>query len=397
MSKNMFAVFASDSEGEEGAKTETKQHTTKGKQTKSQPTKPAAQKQPQGKETGDNRDVQAKDTRGRGRGGRGRGDRGDRGVRARGDRGTRGERGYRGRGGRGDYEERYEEGGERQNYRGRGERGARRGGRYRGGERGTRGTRGDKREVYSHLATKDQVIKEGEEEKGEPNIGENRHRNYPTHEGYDKRSGTGYGKEVRKGGMGKGGWGNPDYERTLEHKDADVAAEIAEEGHPDVAGEVDPSLLPAEETKEKPAQEAPAAPQEEEEDDTKMSAKEFLEKRKKEHENLKKPEARKPEEITVKNIEKHSEGKKTDKLAGSTIKSHESYAPTKIKSEVELGFGAAPAEEEEEEYYPRGGRGRGGRGRGGRDRGGFQGGRGNKPRGRGGKKFTAADSDFPSL
>lgn len=292
--------------------------------------------------------------RGRGRGGRGRGDRarGDRG-RGRG-RGGFGGEGYdtevrggrgRGRGGRG---------------RGRGERGRGRGrfdrGRGRGGYRG----RQDQEGAYSHLATKEQVLSKEELEASQAEgAEEHATEEFGKHGGYDKRSGTGHGREVKKGGAGKGGWGVEETDN-LEHRDAEAAAEIAE-------GE-----QPATETEEAKVEGEGEAEGEGEPEANTMSYAEYLEKRKQDNANLTKTEARAPEEIKLKNIQKH-EGKKAAKGAASAIKAHESYAPTGIKSEVDLGFGAAPdsSDDDEPSYNDRGrgGRGRGGRGRGGRGRG----------------------------
>jgi hypothetical protein len=121
---------------------------------------------------------------------------------------------------------------------------------------------------------------------------------------------------------------------------------------------------------------------------------------------LKRPEARKPEELKVQNIQKHEKEDSAVKPIKSNIKKHEAHSIRGIGGDVELGF--QPVGEEEEETYDRP-RGRGGRGRGGRGARGDRGGRGfhantsdrGAPRGgRGGKrgqKFNPRDDDFPTL
>ncbi|CAI2378709.1 unnamed protein product [Moneuplotes crassus] len=52
------------------------------------------------------------------------------------------------------------------------------------------------------------------------------------HEGYDKFSGTGHGKEMKKGGHGKGGIGDEDYSKIAEHHSATVAADLLEDEVP---------------------------------------------------------------------------------------------------------------------------------------------------------------------
>ena len=49
------------------------------------------------------------------------------------------------------------------------------------------------------------------------------------HEGYDKKSGTGHGKDVKKGGHGKGGWGDEDYDKLAKNHSATEAAELIAE------------------------------------------------------------------------------------------------------------------------------------------------------------------------
>jgi plasminogen activator inhibitor 1 RNA-binding protein len=399
MSKNMFAAFASDSEDDGKVKEEVKKVATK-------VTKPATQKPKKGAQEERVANAEQNPTRGRGARGRGRG-------------GNIvwkslnnyfhfiGDRPYPNK-----YQDREQEGEElapREGYRGgRGARGANTRG-YRGERGGRGGFRGgryrERNEAYTHLATREEVT--GTDAPAEQQVSYGGERNYKSHGGYDRRSGTGYGKEVKKGGAGRGNWGGASYERRYEHTDASTANKIAEEGE----GEENKGESEATETKvEETKVEAPVEPVEPEEVEAPtQSYAEYLAQKKKNNENLTRAEGRKPEEIKVKNIEKHNEGKKV-KTVGSSIKSHETHAITGIKAEIEVGF--APIGDEEEEVYdrPRGGRGRGDRGRGdrggrgGRGRGGYQdrteyrGGRGGRGgRGKTGKGFAATEDDFPSL
>jgi hypothetical protein len=60
------------------------------------------------------------------------------------------------------------------------------------------------------------------------------------HEGYDRQSGTGRGKEVSKGGSGRGNWGNPKEEAEQAEKEhlEDVAASATDEETAVAAGVV---------------------------------------------------------------------------------------------------------------------------------------------------------------
>lgn len=391
----MFAAFASDSEGEEEQKQLAKKEPVK---TTKQDKKKEKDTNFKGKVKNEDEHVPWKDLKGekapRGRDdrprGRGRGDRyrGDR-YRGRGDRGRydrgrgrpRGDR-YRGRGrGRRNYDEgegrddrgpdyvpkEYKEGdGENWGERPRGRYGRRgRGGRFgRGGHRykyhieGSYSKAAPRSEV---LTDKDREVEEQVQKEIDAQADENQ-----KHWGHDKVSGSGLGKEVKKGGAGKAGWGADEFE-DLEHRGAQEASEIMEEGYvnqEDKAKEKTEGEKPADENEDQ-------GEGEDEKEDTTISYAEYLEQRKKASGGLLKTEARSPEEIKMANIEKHTDAKK-EKVSGSTIKSHEAYAPTGIKADVELGFGAAPDDEPEETYYdrpPRGGRGRGRRG--GRGRGGY--------------------------
>ena len=391
--KNMFAAFADDSDtGDEPKGSQAKKTASKDTKKKQGPDETKEMVGTRRAEEGDyesygDRRGRATRARGRGRGerGRGRGDRG-RGDRGRGDRSrgrgnrARGDRGKgRGRGDFGGYEGNFKEdrGGYRGDRRGRGRGFAGRGGRYAG-----------PRDTYSKLASKEELGIQEENQPGQQDFGAEGHRR--PHREYERRSGTGMGRDVKKGGAGKANWGSPEYEgKRYEHLEAEDAAEIAEQP----AGE--------EETKkEETVEEQP--PQEEEEEVNNLTYAEYIAQKKQEQSAGLKGESRKPEELKVKNIQKYNKDDKHKKTITSNIKAHEAYAPGGISADVEVGFKPV-GDEVEEDFYPRGGRGRGrGRGRG-APRGGYRGddreqdrgGRGRQ--GRGGKKFVAQDDDFPPL
>ena len=354
--KNMFAAFASDSEEDEYKTVESKKHTKKDK--------PATKEKDETKEVvgtrraeeGDYSNVTRK-PRGRGRG-RGRGEY----------RGGYGEHrgGYRGRG--------YGERGYRGGRRGRGDRGGRRG----RGRGGYYGREDGPRETYSHLATKEQVTGKADDN--------THHEEEEVEEGhqrmYERRSGTGHGKEIKKGGAGKGGWGNPDEDHKYEHMKADEAAQLANE----------------EAKEEKPAEayEEQKEEGEGEEEVNNLTYKEYMAQKKEQQEELKKGTSRKPDEIKVKNIQKYNKDDTSVKQVKSYIKGHEAYATGGISADVEVGF--QPIGDEPEEIYerPRGrGRGRGRGGYRGAPRGGHEGQHGGRKFHN--KKFNAQDEDFPPL
>lgn len=348
---NRFAVLANDSEEEDDMKVV---------ESKKQPVKKEAKPVDDTKQTYGTRKYEEGDYNNegprpyRGRGGRGRGE----GYRGRGE-------GYRGRG---------------DGYRGRG--------RYRGNY--DDGYHPRPRDTYSQLANKKDVV--GEQQ--ETGYGENRRR--PKHEGYDKHSGTGYGREYRKGGAG--GWGNPEEERKYEKHEAEAAQEEpaeAEQHKEEVKEEKVEEVVPTEEKKV----------EEEEEEPTGMTYAEYLEEKKRQQQNLKKASARKPDELNVKNIEKYEKDERHKKTGLTNIKKHESHAITGLAdSEVALGFQPVGEEQEDDSFRPRRGdgrgRGRGGRGRGGRgQRGGFRGedNHTHHEKKRDGKKFVSTSDDFPAL
>jgi plasminogen activator inhibitor 1 RNA-binding protein len=339
---------------------------------------------------------------GEGRGGygvyRGRGDRGrgERGARGRGERGARG-RGERGSRGRGD--------------RGRGERGARGG--YRGGDRNEH-----PREAYSHLATKDQVTgehQEGHEEHhGNNEGGYGHHASYGKRE-YDRKSGTGYGREVKKHGAGRGGWGNPDAATKYEHMDAEVVVDILADG-PETTEETK-VVEPVEHVHQEEPKE------EEEEEVNNLTYAEYKAAKAAEKSTLTKATARAPEELKVANMLKYEKTETHVKTIRNSTKKQDVQAPQGINTDIEIGFqpyGDEPEDDFERPSRGRGERGRGGprgrgdRGRGGPrgrgERGGYRGDRG-APRGdrgaargggapRGGHKhqnFNALEEEFPAL
>ena len=180
------------------------------------------------------------------------------------------------------------------------------------------------RDTYSQLANKKDVV--GEQQ--ETGYGENKRR--PKHEGYDKHSGTGYGREYRKGGAG--GWGNPNEERKYEKHEAEAVQEEpaeAEQHKEEVKEEKVEEVAPTEEKKV----------EEEEEEPNGMTYAEYLEEKKRQQQNLKKASARKPDELNVKNIEKYEKDERHKKTGLTNIKKHESHAITGLTdSEVALGF-----------------------------------------------------------
>lgn len=320
---NMFAAFASDSEEDEEMKV------VQGKKQVAKDKPKAAKKDDtrevvgtRRQEEGEYADYDSRRGKPRGRG-RGRGERGTFRGSYRGDFGGEGRGGY-GYGGRGRYG----------NYG--------RGGRYRGGPRDT----------FSNAATREDVTGTSEVPHYEtPGSGPSDHR---VKRQFDKR-GAGPAQRPRKGG---------DYSENqrFEHMDAEVAAEQAEKV---AEGETLDETKKEEPTEEVQAEE-PA--QEEEEEVNNLTYKEYMEQRKQNQAALTKLEARKPEEIKEKNIQKYSKEDKSQKTITSRIKTKDVHNIQGISGEVETGF--QPVGEEEEDFgFDSRPRGRGGRGRGGRGRG----------------------------
>lgn len=327
------------------------------------------------------------------RGGRGgfRGGRGDRpeGER-RGGRGERPEGERRGgfRGGRGDRPE-GERGGFRGGFRGgRGERvegeegerptGFSRG-RGRGGPRRVEGTEGDEGVLY--VQKKEKVDFVGKPDHFEGKHGEKWHP-------YDRKSGTGRGREVAKGGHGKGNWGNTE--------DIVKQGEEIPEGSPlkkvELEGETPEG---AEETQEAEKETKVETVVEEEPEEKGKTLQEYLASKKK---VAIKKEVRQHEAIKGNLEEAKVESNDRVTPLTSSLKNEELYSTGAGKSQDSglLGFQAP-----EEDYIPRETRGRGGRGgaRGGRGapRGGARpaqtGGRG----ARGGQNLRVDEDSFPTL
>lgn len=276
----------------------------------------------------------------------------------------RGARGGRRGGPRGAYR-----GGQRGHFRG-GRRGrGSRGGRYRGGYGENRGPY----EKYSRFGTRQEI--HGDKKPEEPQEESEYHGR--THE---RRTGTGHGKEVKKGGAGKAGWGDPDEEKKYEHQEAENAVEEA---------------LATEEEKKKPEPVAEGEGEGEEEVSN-YTYQDYLADKEKQKEGLTKAQARDPEAITISNKLDHEQKKDHVLGQGTRVGKHEAYSTGGIHSEVELGF-AVGAPEDDIETYDRPPR----RGQRGGYRGGQRGGHGHGGRGggKGGhkKKFVPLDDDFPAL
>lgn len=180
---------------------------------------------------------------------------------------------------------------------------------------------------------------------------------------YDRRSGTGRGRELAKGGHGKGNWG--DSNDIIQHGD-DVP-----EGSPPNKVELEEIEEPVQETEEKKeAAEVPKKVEEEPEEEKGKTFQEYQASRKKV--NIKK-EVRQHEELKKANVEQ-ADTKGGDRIETkvSSLKQQELYTASTAKSEAAdlLGFQGGA----DDEFVPRDSRGgRGGRGRGGRGgRGGFR-------------------------
>lgn len=346
-------------------------------QPKKQDERPKTAAPPKFQDLGDFEGVTGQETKTRGgfRGGRG-GQRGGRG----GARGGRGERregeegrspprgGFRGgRGGRGGRGERREgeEGGfeprgdntDRPRGRGRATRG--RGGRPQG-EEGAAVEGGDEGVLY--VQRKERVDHVGKDQHFQGKKTEQWHP-------YDRRSGTGRGRDVAKGGHGKGNVGKVEDEikygeevtpATEENKVEKTAVEgVDQEEVPQLEGSPD-----VKRQREEPV---------EEEEEKGLTLQEFLAQKK--TVGIKK-EARLAEQVVKANIEKVVKDSEKTQQINSQLKDRDLYATGRQEGADLLGFQGG-----DDEYYPReersgrGGR-RGGRGgnRGGAARGGNQGG-----------------------
>ena len=205
----------------------------------------------------------------------------------------------------------------------------------------------------------------------------------PRHVGdhpFDRKSGTGRGREAAKGGHGKGNWG-------------DMRDEVA--GQIDAANIDKPATeATGEETKEPKAEGEEATPVKEEvveperqefvEEEVKgLTLEEYLAQKKK---PTQRKEARQSEALKKDNIEKVDIQKQKVETIDTTIRNQDTYSIATGKNEnaVLLGF-----QGQEDEYEPRerGARGgRGGRGRGTRGSRGGQG--GERTGGRGGERTS---------
>lgn len=396
---NMFAIFQEEEEGEPGAafkdvKPKQQQQRPKTAKDSDKIRVPRKTDDDQGEFSQVERQERTQTRGGRGgqRGGRGRGGEGRGRGRARGERREGGEGGAT--------LESYEVDEGEGRFRGRGEYRGRGGeSRYRGGEYRPRG-RGEGRgrgrgnrpyttegvdpnaeggEVQEHYKEKQDLKKENYHYEGDQ-----RQKWHP----YDRKSGTGRGRDVKKSGHGKGNVGT-----------AEDDIKLAEGAHP---------ALAEEETKEgeaKPkkeegvkAEEMFADKEEEEEEEKGLTIEEYMAQKK--TAGYKK-EARKPEEIKKTNIEKGQEKQKITTIE-SKISNTETYnaSVAQSKENVLLGF------QGESDYYERRGRGRGRgeyrgeqrgeqrgeyRGRGGQPGGKRQGGRGGQ------QSLEVDDKSFPTL
>jgi plasminogen activator inhibitor 1 RNA-binding protein len=207
---------------------------------------------------------------------------------------------------------------------------------------------------------------------------------------FDRKSGTGRGRELAKGGHGKGNWG-------------DVRDEI--QGQVDAAGIEKPAAEktaeegaePTEKPEGTPAEEvytSPVKEEEEEEESKELTLEEYMAQKKK---STLRKEARAPEQLKKENIEKVDAEKQKVETISSNLRNQETYSIATGKNEnaVLLGF------QGEEDEYPRERGFRGGRGGRGGARGSRGGARGGEPRqgGRGGRQqqLNVNEEAFPAL
>ena len=273
------------------------------------------------------------------------------------------------------------EGGQRGRGRG-GERGRGRG-EFRGGRGGDRGRGGRGRRNEGEGGEVVEFTRKGDGEVSTRGRGKShRHEGGEgKHGGFDRKSGTGRGKDVRKDGHGKGNWGKKD---EAEPKADD--AEKKEEGEGE-ATEEKKEVAPAE---PKPETEHEIARRKIQEEEAKVKTlDDYLSSRK--VAGIK-AQAREADKINVKNIESKEElvntrqttiqGKLTDAMTYSAgYQKTEEASLLAFQAGVEEDFGGD---------RPRGRGGRGGRGRGDRPEG------GRKQGGRGGK-LKVNEEEFPAL
>jgi len=236
-------------------------------------------------------------------------------------------------------------------------------------------TEGGADEVYHHKKRDWQ----GREEKY---FGDRREPYHP----YDRKSGTGRGRELHKGGHGKGNWGDTNdevktnaegVEGTTETKEEGKTAEPKPEGEKEEGTKVDDIY---EEERRKRMEE-------EEKEKNLRTLDDFLAGKKV---SQFKKEARKAEEVKKTNIEKKTEGKDKISTLNNQLKDQDVYSVSVGQSAENklLGFVG------EQDEYERGPRDRGGYGG---ERGGYGGGRGRGGQRKGGNKLYMNEEEFPTL
>lgn len=388
----MFSALADDDdEPQQQQKTVQQKKPVQQAQPKPQEQRPKTAKPLRTEDLADFDGVTGQETRTRGgarggRGGRGgfRGERGGArggfrgGERREGEEGAprRGRGEYRGgRGGRGERRE-GEEGNEP---RAEGDRPRGRGrGRGRGRPQGEGATvEGDEGVLY--VDRKEKVDFQGKEEHFQGKKNEKWHP-------FDRRSGTGRGRDVAKGGHGKGNWGKPadevnateGTEPVVGGEETKVQATPTEEG-----ADAQPK---EEEVEERRPREEPV----EEEEEKGLTLQEFLAQKK--SAGIRK-EARKPEEVKKAGIEKVEKQADRVNQINSSLRDRDLYATGKAEGADLMGFQGGDDDFPREERSGRGGR-RGGRGgaRGGR---GGNVAQGSRPQ-RGGQ-LRVVEEDFPTL
>lgn len=209
------------------------------------------------------------------------------------------------------------------------------------------------------------------------------------HEGFERHSGTGRGKEISKGGSGKGNWGNPKEE--AEQAEKEPIEEVIAADTPAVEEEVAPGQVTEE----------PAVPEVVEPEVKTYTLDEYLAQRGASRSNSEvfgKVAVRRVDASEFSNLKTVEESEDTFIALGSGKSSKKSDGPqrsAKTAKVKDIGFSVAPTETSKE-----GGRGRGrGRGRGeGRGEGRGRGGRGGGRRNNSENKVDINDSAaFPSL
>jgi len=200
------------------------------------------------------------------------------------------------------------------------------------------------------------------------------------HGGYDRRSGTGRGRDVSKDGAGVGNWGKPGEgtePEAIEETQAELAAE-AEEAVP-----------------REPTEEELARIKEREEEEKQMTMEEYMA-----AQALKKPvqekkELRKVEDVDQKNVLRYNEDDDNYFVGGGTDKKKKNKGK-KAKEIMAVEF-AAPKREQVDDREERG-KGKGGKGGKGKGKGDFGGSPvAAKPRVKQGPAPVMDENSFPSL